>query len=242
MSETSQVTHATGDDAAAILTGDGLVVHRRPLTVVLSAADGVDAIAPVVTEMIDELVEQNRCDFASVAGALQNLVVAHQPDGVAAVLGLPPEPIGFLFDNARIVDADATHQGEGRAGWTTVFLSGSRATATAGPLQELPAGGDSTGGFGGDSWSRVWAGAVAGRGAVVPLTAMSAPSTAADPEAEATPATEPEIDEAEVTTEPAPATTVEPEVTTEPVPTGADSADGPQADEQGDQVGGYVIG
>ncbi|MEM7326698.1 MAG: hypothetical protein AAF531_26670, partial [Actinomycetota bacterium] len=105
--------------AAEIVAGDGVVVHRPPLTVAVSVAGGSDNVAPVMTGLVEELVAGDRCDFASVAEALQNFVVAHQPMGVAAVLNIEPDPIGFLFDQAQITDGDGVHRGEGRLGWNT---------------------------------------------------------------------------------------------------------------------------
>ena len=164
MSDGPKVQPIRSSGAAEILAGEGVVVHRPPLTVVVSVAGSSDNVAPVITNLVDGLVLGGQCDFGSVAEALQNFVVAHQPMGVAAVLDVGPDPIGFLFDQAQITDADITHRGEGRLGWNTIFISGTQATAMAGVEEDFyrdPS----------DGWVQIWAGTVTGGGARMPLLA-----------------------------------------------------------------------
>ncbi|MGB5758451.1 MAG: hypothetical protein WBM50_16170, partial [Acidimicrobiales bacterium] len=132
MSERSETLPARSGGAAQLLPGDAIVVHRTPLTVVV-AVDGEHAtVAPVVTAMVDHLIESGQWSFGPVAEALQSFVVSHQPVGVAAVLDVEPDPIAFLFDRAVVFEPTDTHRGDGRSGWTTVFVSGPQVVVAAG--------------------------------------------------------------------------------------------------------------
>ena len=174
MSERSETLPARSRSAAQLLPGDAIVVHRKPLTVVV-AVDGDHAtVAPVATAMVDHLIESGQWTFGPVAEALQSFVVSHQPVGVAAVLDVGPDPIAFLFDRAVVFEPTDTHRGDGRSGWTTVFVSG--------PQVVVAAGDDNLDDPSAPGWSRLIAGTVAGGGIRMALDASPAET---QPQAEA---------------------------------------------------------
>ncbi|MGI9594516.1 MAG: hypothetical protein ACR2QK_00065, partial [Acidimicrobiales bacterium] len=167
MTEGPEAVLGQGRGAAELIPGDGIVVHRKPLTIVISVADGAADIAPLATSLVDELMATGELVFGPVAEALQAFVVAYQPTGVAALLDVAPDPIAFLFDQARVAEVDEAHYGEGRAGWNTVFV--------AGPMVTLTAGTDSLDHERPPGWSRVIAGTVAGGGARTAITSVASP-------------------------------------------------------------------
>ena len=53
-----------GDDGAVTLVpGDGIVVHHKPLTVVISAAGSTAELAPHATEIVDTLAAAGTWEF-----------------------------------------------------------------------------------------------------------------------------------------------------------------------------------
>ncbi len=147
-------------NAIRLIAGDGVVVHRKPLTVVVAASGPRDLTAQAITGAVEELINTGQLSFGPVAAALQDFVVDRQPRGVAAVLDISPDPIAFLFDQAAAVGPEESHRGDGRAGWTTVFISGDSVSLVVGTESEYPV----------VEWSQFWAGTIAGQGAQVPLT------------------------------------------------------------------------
>ena len=119
-------------EAIEVIPGDGIVINRKPLTVVIAAAGDPALIAPAAIDMVDGLARLGDWTFGPVAEALQEYVVANQPTGVAALLDITPDPIAFLFDQAQAAEPGEVHVGQGRGGWNTVFIAGPVVTLTVG--------------------------------------------------------------------------------------------------------------
>ncbi|MEM9566269.1 MAG: hypothetical protein AAGA93_26855 [Actinomycetota bacterium] len=150
----------SAERAVRLAPGDGIVVHRTPLTVVVTAHGDVDRVAAGIAAAVADLIDRGDLSFGPVAAGLQQFVIEYQPNGVAAVLDITPDPIAFLFDQAGAVSNGATHRASGRAGWTTVFIEGESVSLIVGtgPEQAVV------------DWSRLWAGVAPGQGAQVELT------------------------------------------------------------------------
>lgn len=153
-----------GDDGAVTLVpGDDIVVHHKPLTVVISAAGSTAELAPHATEIVDTLAAAGTWEFGPVAEALQGLVVSHQPSGVAALLDIKPDPIIFLFDEAHAIEGSETHSGSGRSDWNTIFATADDVTLLVGSSASAPP----------VEWSQLQAGTVPGLGARAKIVAFA---------------------------------------------------------------------
>ncbi len=97
-----------------VRSGDGSVVRIGDITAVISGApsNGRKLLANLLA-----MIESGTANFESVATALQDTVVAANPQGLAAVLD-GPQPVAFLFDRSHLRGA-ANLAGNGRSGWTT---------------------------------------------------------------------------------------------------------------------------
>ena len=170
MTDGSGIPTTTPDVAARIAPGDGVIVHRRPLTVVAAAVGDPGPLAATLTAIVDDLVDGAELGFAPVAASLQQFVVEHQPAGVAAILDLAPDPIAFLFDQATAVATASVHRAEGRSGWTTVFIEGHNVGLIVGVEASSAA----------IPWTRLLAGTVHGSGVELNLIRASATVESSD--------------------------------------------------------------
>jgi hypothetical protein len=142
-----------------IVSGPGIVVRYHPLTVVVAPESDPEPTAAATAVMVRELLAEGNFEFAPVAAALQSLVVAEQPLGVAAVVD-GEHPIVFLFDQAVAEGEAQRHQSEGRAGWTTAYATDDQLLLSVGHAVERPIL---------QAWSRLTQGMVPGSGAEVRL-------------------------------------------------------------------------
>ncbi len=161
--------------AAELIAGEGVVVHRPPLTIVVAPTTDSATIAPLASQLADQLIDEGALQFAPVADALQRFVIAHQPLGIAALLDLAPEPIIFLFDQAEAIEvepADRTaeptvHTGDGRSGWTTELATLPMLTLVAGSDRQLQTAEP--------GWGRLRAGTVPGDGVRIQVASIIQP-------------------------------------------------------------------
>lgn len=123
---------------ARIGGSSGAIVRRDRLTIVVGGTGpGFEPDSSLPSQALaaaDRLAIEGVWDFDDVAAALHQLVVDHNPRGVAALLCLDEDPMVFLFDAAEAIeladDAESNesghtqHRGEGRSGWTTKIVSG----------------------------------------------------------------------------------------------------------------------
>ncbi|MGF1597431.1 MAG: hypothetical protein ACFCVK_10980 [Acidimicrobiales bacterium] len=150
-----------GREEGAVIGGAvGAVVRGGRLTVVVSAdlaATEDPALIEATLEVVDRLEASGDWDFDEVAAGLHQLVIDHDPAGVAALLDTDTEPMIFLFDQGLAIELDPVggkerlrHEAMGRTGWTTEIVSGPEIViALRGAAQ--PTG-----------WTRLRAGAVVG--------------------------------------------------------------------------------
>ncbi len=101
------------------IPGSGYVIRTGPLTLVIGSDEPIGRAALAAG---DALASQDAWTFEAVAAALQELVVAYRPSGVAAVLD-GGEAFAFVFDQAEVRAGAATHKGNGRSGWTVELLT-----------------------------------------------------------------------------------------------------------------------
>ncbi len=172
MQESNQYSTRTDEAAAVIQPGHAVVIHRKPLTVIVAVENSVRGdSARAMSALVDKLIDDEQFEFGPVAGALQDFVVERQPAGVAALLDIAPEPILFLFDDATAIAGGETHSGVGRSGWTTAF-------ATANSRVELAAGQNPDGDDSADhGWTQLREGTVGGGSVVVTAQAPGISST-----------------------------------------------------------------
>lgn len=156
-----------------IIEGNGSVARSGPLTVVTA---GPEEVGLAALALIDQLEASGDWSFEAVAGGLQQLVTAHGPSGVVALLDDPSEPIAFIFDQAEAVVEKLRLTGNGRAGWTTEIVPG--------PLVELRLGDVPYSSA--DSATDLRSGLVRGSGVLVPVDA----AVAVDGSLDLTPPTE----------------------------------------------------
>ncbi len=179
MSNRSGLPPISADAAVRLAPGQGIVVHHKPLTVVVAPQGDVERTADAIGREVERLIESGDLSFGPVATGLQQFVIDHQPAGVAAVLDITPDPIAFLFDQAAAIGTGTVHRASGRAGWTTVFVEGDSVSLAAGAGPEQGVVG----------WSSLWAGVAPGQGAQVTLSRAYDPEAAGDgPDVAAEPA------------------------------------------------------
>ncbi|MEM7339808.1 MAG: FHA domain-containing protein [Actinomycetota bacterium] len=121
-------------DGALIAGAEGAVLVSGPLVVVIGRTQyaPTSAVPRALTEAVARLEEAGAWTFDATAAALQDLVIEHNPPGVAALLRLDDDALVFLFDQASAAELGAingtpgqTHTGSGRTGWTTVIAESS---------------------------------------------------------------------------------------------------------------------
>lgn len=86
---------------------------------------GSEDLGRAALEMVDRLDADDAWGFESVAAALHQLVLDHEPRGVAAVLADDDgEVLLFAFDRATAQGGEAVAAGQGRSGWSTEVADG----------------------------------------------------------------------------------------------------------------------
>lgn len=109
------------EQGAMIIPGPGHVLVSGPFAMVMSGTAG-DAQA--ADEVFQAIASRRGWTFETVAGALQDLVVSRELQGVAAILTAGSDPVVFVFDEAMALYDGLAHGGAGRDEWVTEMVLG----------------------------------------------------------------------------------------------------------------------
>lgn len=110
-------------EGAQIIPGSGHVLVSGPFAMVMHGPAGA---AQEADRTFANIAARRAWSFETVAAALQQLVMAHDLRGVAAVLTAGGDPVVFIFDEAMAIFDGSAHGGSGREQWVTEVVLGDR--------------------------------------------------------------------------------------------------------------------